>query len=115
MALLSGEPGAANVVASGPSEVWELQREAFPSLLAQHPPILWNLNRILSRRLARTNRQIGRRSQADVVALVAEPHRAAAVTAVIAATSAASPGEVISLELSGTLRSGDGAAAIPAA
>ncbi len=57
VALLTGEPRSATLLARVPSAVSELSREAFLALAARHPVLLANLARIVSRRLvARTAR-----------------------------------------------------------
>lgn len=57
VALLTGEPRSATLLARVPSAVSELSREAFLALAARYPVLLANLARIVSRRLvARTAR-----------------------------------------------------------
>jgi CRP/FNR family transcriptional regulator, cyclic AMP receptor protein len=56
LALLTGEPRAATLVAQLPTDALELRRETFLSLAARYPVLLANLARILSRRARRAMR-----------------------------------------------------------
>ncbi|HEX8959014.1 MAG TPA: protein kinase [Solirubrobacterales bacterium] len=56
MALLTGEPRSAEVVALEASVVWVLERDDFEELLATSLPLLRGLNRALAERLALTTR-----------------------------------------------------------
>ena len=67
MSLVTGERRSASVVASVPTEVLELRREEFTSVLARHPTLLVNLSRILSRRLAHA---VQSRRRGEAVALL---------------------------------------------
>jgi NTE family protein len=58
MSLITGEPPSAMVRADEEITVWALQEEDFLTLIRTCPTLLQNINAILSRRLARTNRQI---------------------------------------------------------
>jgi NTE family protein len=58
MSLITGEPPSATVRADEDITVWALQEEDFLTLIRTCPTLLQNINAILSRRLARTNRQI---------------------------------------------------------
>jgi CRP-like cAMP-binding protein len=58
MSLITGEPPSATVCADDEITVWALSEEDFLTLIRTCPTLLQNINAILSRRLARTNRQI---------------------------------------------------------
>lgn len=51
MALLTGEPRSATVVARTPMELYQLHREHFNSMLTWSPHLAWSLSRALARRL----------------------------------------------------------------
>lgn len=51
MALLTGEPRSATVVARTPMELYQLHQEHFNSVLAWSPHLAWALSRALARRL----------------------------------------------------------------
>jgi NTE family protein len=59
MALVTGEPHPVTVVAAMPTETLELEKAAFEELLERHPALLRNMNRILTRRLARSYAHAG--------------------------------------------------------
>lgn len=102
MALVTGEPRSATVIANVPTEALELRREAFARILARSPAMLANLNRILSRRLARTTAGVQwseRPRRGEVVALVTGGRGATLAAEVVAATQAASPRSVVALDL----------------
>ena len=58
MSLITGEPPSATVRADEDISVWALPEADFLTLIRTCPTLLQNINAILSRRLARTNRQI---------------------------------------------------------
>src|SRR5215472_342254 len=58
MSLITGEPPSATVRADVDITVWALHEADFLTLIKTCPTLLQNINAILSRRLARTNRQI---------------------------------------------------------
>ena len=58
MSLITGEPPSATVRADEDITVWALPETDFLTLIRTCPTLLQNINAILSRRLARTNRQI---------------------------------------------------------
>jgi CRP-like cAMP-binding protein len=58
MSLITGEPPSATVRADEDITVWALPEADFLTLIRTCPTLLQNINAILSRRLARTNRQI---------------------------------------------------------
>lgn len=60
MALITGDPRSATVVAGLPTTVLELRQDAFADLAARHPAVLANLNRILTRRVAEADRRAAR-------------------------------------------------------
>jgi NTE family protein len=96
MSLVTGERRSASVVASVPTEVLELGREDFTSVLARHPTLLVNLSRILSRRLAHA---VQSRRRGEAVALLTGAAAARLVPDVLEAAGRASPGKVASLSL----------------
>jgi predicted acylesterase/phospholipase RssA len=99
MSLVSGEPRSATVVAAVPTTVLELGREDFAGLIASHPGILSNLNRILSRRLAETTaRAADPRSRGEAVALLVGEAGARVVPQVVEASEAASAARIASLD-----------------
>jgi NTE family protein len=99
MSLITGEPRSATVVAAVPTSVLELDQEEFAAILAQHPAILVNLNRILSRRLARTNLRQAEQGRGEAVALIISRRVAALVPQMVSATEAASPRSVAALDV----------------
>jgi NTE family protein len=58
MSLITGEPPSATVRADEDITLWALPQADFLTLIGTCPTLLQNINSILSRRLARTNRQI---------------------------------------------------------
>jgi anion transporter len=62
MALLSGEPRSATIIAVKETHLWRLSREAWDELIDRHPTWLRQFCATLSKRLARADRQysIGR-------------------------------------------------------
>ena len=98
MSLITGEPRSATVLAAMPTAVLELGQDDFAAILAQYPAILLNLNRILSRRLARTNvRQVHSR-RGEAVALIVDRRGASLVPDIVAATASAAPRSVVALD-----------------
>ena len=99
MSLVSGEPRSATVVAAVPTTVLELGRDDFATLIARHPPILANLNRILTRRLAETTARVAEpRARGEAVAILVDEAGARVVPQVLEATAAASAAPVASLD-----------------
>ena len=98
MSLVTGEPRSATVVAAVPTSVVELGREDFAGLIAAHPQVLSNLNRILTRRLAETTARIAERSRGEAVVLLVGDAGARVVPQVVEATEAASPAAVATLD-----------------
>jgi NTE family protein len=104
MSLVSGEPRSATVVAAVPTTVLELSRYGVAALIAEQPRILENLTRILSDRLAATTaRVVDSRARGEAVALVVSDAAAASLPEVVAATEAASPRPVASVDVRGSL------------
>lgn len=103
MALLTGEPRSATVVAAVSTAVLELDREGFAAVVARHPAVVMNLSRILSRRLHRATAARRRRDRGEAVALVVDRPGAGLAEAVIAATVAASSTAVAAIDLTGEL------------
>ncbi len=85
VALLTGEPRSATLLARVPSAVSELSQEAFLAVAARHPVLLANLARMLSRRLVERTTA----APARITALLTEPAGwAGAVTAITTARAA---------------------------
>lgn len=57
MALLSGEPRSATILAVKDTIVWRLSRQAWDDLIERHPTWLFHFCATLSKRLARTEQQ----------------------------------------------------------
>jgi NTE family protein len=104
MSIASGEPRSATVVAIVPTTVLELSRNAFASVVANHPDVLANLSRILSGRLTEA-RVSATRPRGEAVALAVGPAAAASVQEIVEATAAASPRPVLSIDARGSLTS----------
>ncbi|MBD0330042.1 MAG: cyclic nucleotide-binding domain-containing protein [Thermoleophilia bacterium] len=99
MALVTGEPRTATAVAAVPTTALELSRDDLAAVIGEHPQVLANLNRILSRKLAATTARVERpRTRGEAVALLAGESLGAVVPTLVAAAAAASPGSVSSLE-----------------
>jgi NTE family protein len=110
MSLVTNEPRTATVVAALPTTALELERDDFAAVLARHPAILANLNRILSAKLAETTARVGDgAARGEAVAVVVGPGAPAVVEEVIAATKAASPRPVASLDARTSIESALGA------
>ncbi|HEX9417186.1 MAG TPA: cyclic nucleotide-binding and patatin-like phospholipase domain-containing protein [Gaiellaceae bacterium] len=103
MSLVSGEPRSATVVAAVPTTALELSREDVASLIARRPQILENLTRILSGRLAATTARVGETSRGEAVALLVGEQAAGSVADILAATEAASPRPVASIDVRSSL------------
>ncbi|MEA2589553.1 MAG: hypothetical protein QOH66_2480 [Actinomycetota bacterium] len=100
MSLLTNEPRSASVRVRESMDVLELDQGAFLSMAARYPAILGNLNRILSRRLAQSNRSHLRSTQrGEAVALVVTRATAAMVSDVIESTGRAAPRKVAVMNL----------------
>lgn len=99
MALLTGEPRAATVVAQLPTDALELQREEFLSLAARFPVLLANLARILSRRFTAQGAGARRARRARAVTLVMGRGGLAHMGDVLAAARLASPRQVDTIDL----------------
>jgi type IV pilus assembly protein PilB len=59
MALLTGNPRNATVVATQPTTVFVLEKKAFEGLLTEHPSISISLNKIVAKRIEELNAQRG--------------------------------------------------------
>jgi len=113
MSLVTDEPRTATVEAALPTTALELGRDDFASVLAGHPRILANLNRILSGKLAETTARVGDgASRGEAVALLVGAGAASFVPEILAAAEAASARPVTSIDarssLEGALGSLDG-------
>jgi NTE family protein len=101
IALLTGAPHSATVVAIVPTEVLELGPEVFTTVLARYAVVRDNLIGILGQRLVRTSAQLaGRRQRGEVVGLLVGAAGAGVVDEVIGATRSASPRSVAAISLS---------------
>jgi predicted acylesterase/phospholipase RssA/CRP-like cAMP-binding protein len=106
IALVTGEPRSATVVASVPTTVLELDREAFGTAVARHPALLANLNHILGRRVLQADRREAlRRRSGEAVALIVGPELEGAVPGIVAQARAASPRPVAALDARPSLES----------
>ncbi len=104
MSLITGEPRSATVEAILPTTTLELDQQTFGSILPQHPELLANLTRILSRRLARADAQLGWGQQhGEAVALVTGESMTGFAGQIVASAQAASPRSVLCLDLTGAL------------
>ena len=107
MALLSGEPRSATVIAAMPTIALELDRERFATVAAQYPAVVTNLSRILSQRFRRaTMARAGRLQRGEVVSLLVDQQGAALAAPILTAAAAASPRGVVVIDLTGTLAEG---------
>ena len=97
VALLTGEPRSATLLARVPGAVSELSREAFLTVAARHPVLLANLARMLSRRLVERTTA----APARITALVTEPAGWAGTAAAIATARAASAAPLTVLDATG--------------
>jgi CRP-like cAMP-binding protein len=77
MALLTGEPRSADVVAATDARLWALGKEDFDRIAARSLPLLRAMNATLARNLARTNAQLRERASAagDLTGLRFGPFR----------------------------------------
>ena len=99
MSLLTGEPRSATVVAATQTTALELSRDDFATLVSRHPHVLLNLSRILSRRLVEVNvRAIEGRTRGEAVALLVGESSMRVVPELLAATEAASPSAVATVD-----------------
>ena len=97
VALLTGEPRSATLVAGVPSAVSELSREAFLAVAARHPVLLANLARIVSRRLVERTTA----APAKITALLTEPAGWAGAETAVATARAASAAPLTVLDATG--------------
>ena len=68
-----------------PTEVLELSRDVFAALLARHPSMLTNLNRILAQRLAQRHLPQGDGRRGETVALITGSEHGPLAAAIVAA------------------------------
>ncbi len=99
LALLTGDPRSATLVARVPTDVLELRREAFLPLAQRFPVLLANLGRIVSQRLVAMNAGVVRVRRAEAVGVVFGQACMAWATDVIDATQAASSRPVAAIDL----------------
>jgi NTE family protein len=99
MSLLTDEPRSATVVAATETTALELGRDDFATLVSRHPHVLLNLSRILSRRLVEVNvRTIEGRTRGEAVTLLVGESAMRAVSELLAATAAASPSPIATVD-----------------
>ncbi len=99
ISLVTGEPRSATVVASVPTTVLELDRDAFATAVQRHPVLLANLNRILSRRVLHADRRESqRRRRGESVGLIVGAGVEPLVPAIVAQARAASPRPVAAVD-----------------
>jgi predicted acylesterase/phospholipase RssA/CRP-like cAMP-binding protein len=107
MALLSGEPRSATVIAALPTIALELDREGFATVAARYPAVVTNLSRILSQRLRRATMARARSFQrGEVVSLLVDRRGADLVAPILTTAASASPRGVVAIDLTGTLPAG---------
>jgi NTE family protein len=97
--LITGEPRSATIIASVPTEMLELDSEAFRGLIARFPRLLENLVGILGRRLGEASSRQARGSRGEAVLLLARdpgPIVEAAKAASVKPVSAL-PGDLVGL------------------
>jgi len=70
MSLISGEPHSAQLVALRDTELLRVSPQAFDSLITRHPRVMFNLMRVLIRRLNETTHQPIDRSRPKTFAIV---------------------------------------------
>lgn len=99
ISLLTGEPRSATIRATVDTQVVEIPREAMTAVLSEHPVLLTNLSRILSRRLARAHVEQVPSGRGEAVGVVLGPSCAGLGGAILAAATAATPRSVGSLGL----------------
>ena len=99
VSLLTGEPRSATIRATVDTSVVEIEREAMTRFLADHPVLLVNLSRILSRRLARAHVEQVPSGRGEAVGLILGPSCVSLGGAILAAANAATPRSVGSLGL----------------
>ena len=97
VALLTGEPRSATLLARVPSVVSELSREAFLAVAAGHPVLLANLATIVSRRLAERTTA----APAKITALLTGPAGWAGAVTAVATARAASAAPLTVLDATG--------------
>jgi predicted acylesterase/phospholipase RssA len=116
MALVTGQPRSAHVVATVPTSALELGRDDFMAILTRYPALIGNLLQTVSERLTRANlRPIDRRGWGEPVALLTSQPGSALVQRISAATIGASVGAVHVLDVSEALPSADVHARAPTA
>lgn len=100
MALLTGEPRTANAVAAAPTEVMELNRNAFAAIIAHYPHVLFNISQILIQRQKRNHAVLSQHHhRGEAVAIVVGRKANAVVAAVIAAIQSADPNNTVVIDL----------------
>ncbi|MGH3196966.1 MAG: patatin-like phospholipase family protein [Streptosporangiaceae bacterium] len=97
VALLTGEPRSATLLARVPGAVSELSREAFLAVAARHPALLANLARIVSRRLVERTTA----APAKITALLTGPAGWAGAATAVATARAASATPLTVLDATG--------------
>ncbi|MFO7664370.1 MAG: cyclic nucleotide-binding and patatin-like phospholipase domain-containing protein [Chloroflexota bacterium] len=104
MALITGEPRTASAIAVMPTEVLELNRDAFAAIIAHHPNVLFNISRILIQRQKRSHTFLFQQhNRGEAVAVVIGRNTHALVTEAIAAIQNLSPKGAAIFDLTGLL------------
>jgi NTE family protein len=107
MALLTGEPRTASVVAAVPTEILELDARTCAAVVAEHPVVLKNVAQMLVERQKFTNRQVMlQQERGEAVAVVMGEGTADLAWDGITAADRASPREVAVIDMTGRLKRG---------
>lgn len=104
MALITGEPRTANAVAIMPTEVLELKREAFSSIIAHHPHVLFNISNILIQRQKRSNLSLVKKQhRGEIVAIIMGQHTSRLLTEALNVIQRENPKNLAVIDLTGAL------------
>jgi len=104
MSLITGEPRSATLQAVVSTTILELSQEAFASILTRYPVLFANLARVLSQRLARTDRQFGWNQQrGETLALVCGRAFLLQLPRLLETVQAATPREICCIDLTDSL------------
>lgn len=104
MALLTGEPRSAHVVAAVSSTALELDAKTFAAIVADHPQVLRNIALILIKREKENAEVRTQRDRGEAVTLVVGPQFLSAAPKVIEAAEAASRTLPTVVDLTASLR-----------
>jgi predicted acylesterase/phospholipase RssA/CRP-like cAMP-binding protein len=104
MALITGEPRTANAMAIMPTEVLELSRDAFATIISHHPNVLFNISHILIQRQKRSNNVLlQKHHHGEAVAIFIGRHTRSILTKAINRIQKGNPGNTAFIDLTGTL------------